>query len=100
MGGEISVNPARIDQHGKEIKSAVRPALDKARSTLNDNGTIEGGDFSVTGTMASMAYPMGLQFAYEDLNTHLEMLDGFAEKLGTAAKNYGGAETASKIKYV
>ncbi len=47
-----------------------------------------------------MAYPMGLQFAYEDLNTHLEMLDGFAEKLGTAAKNYGGAETASKIKYV
>ncbi len=33
VGGEISVNPARIDQHGKEIKSAVRPALDKARST-------------------------------------------------------------------
>ncbi|MFI0481902.1 hypothetical protein [Actinomadura sp. 9N215] len=97
---EVSINPARIDQHGKEITSEIRPELDKARSTLNDKGTIEGGDFSITGTMASMAYPMGLQFVYEDLNTHLEMLDGFAKNLATTAKNYGGAETASKIKQV
>ncbi|WP_246237199.1 hypothetical protein [Actinomadura chibensis] len=100
VGGELKVNPARIDQHGKEITSEIRPALEKARKTLNDNGTIEGGDFSITGTMASMAYPMGLQFVYEDLNTHLEMLDGFSKNLATAAKNYGGAETSSTIKYV
>ncbi|TDD80513.1 hypothetical protein E1293_20590 [Actinomadura darangshiensis] len=98
--GEVSVNPARIEAHGKEITDTVKPALEKARKGLNDNGTVEGGDFSVTGTLASMAYPMGLQFVYEDLNTHLEMLDGFAKNLGTAAKNYGGAETASTIKYV
>jgi len=100
VGSEISVTPERIGQHAEEIRSAVRPALEKARTALNEKGTIEGGDFSVTGTMASMAYPMGLQFVYEDLNTHLEMLDGFAKNLTTTAGNYGAAETASTITYV
>ena len=97
MGSTISVNPETINQHGEDVKGPIKEALNKARDVLNTKGTIEGGDFSITGTLASMGYPMGLQFAYEDLETHLEMLEGYGKNLVTAAKNYSGAEQASKI---
>ncbi|MEV5824961.1 hypothetical protein AB0L25_05235 [Spirillospora sp. NPDC052242] len=100
MGTQLNVNPARIMQHAREITNTIRPELDKGLQELNGNGTIEGGDFSLTGTAAAMAYPMALQWAFEDLQTHLEMLDGYASNLETTAQTYGNAETASTIQQV
>lgn len=100
MGTQISVNPARIAQHANEVKNTIRAELDKARTELNDKGTIEGGDFSITATPCALAYPMALQWAFEDLETHLKMLDDYASRLQTTSVNYAKAEAASTIKTV
>ncbi|QFG22094.1 hypothetical protein [Actinomadura sp. WMMB 499] len=100
MGTQLNVNPDRIAQHAKEVTNTIRPELDKGLQELSGNGTIEGGDFSITATMAAMAYPMALQWAFEDIQTHLDMLDGYAAKLEATAKTYGSAETASTIQRV
>ncbi|MDL4772871.1 MULTISPECIES: hypothetical protein [Thermomonosporaceae] len=100
MGQQIQINPERIAQHGEDVKSTIASILNGARDALNTGGTIEGGDFSVDGTMASMAYPMALQFAYEDLETHLEMLSKFASGLDATARTYRAAEEASTITQV
>lgn len=100
LGTQLDVNPERIAQHAKEITNSVRPELDKGFQELNSAGTIEGGDFSITATMAAMAYPMALQWAFEDFQTHLDMLDGYARKLEATAVTYGSAETASTIQKV
>src|SRR5512139_3192333 len=97
MGGQIQVNPGRIAKHGQDIKGDITKQLTNARQTLNTGGTSEGGDVSITGTMAGMAYPMALKFAYEDLETHLQMLDGFAKGIDTTVKNYQASEDASTI---
>ncbi|MDL4772868.1 MULTISPECIES: hypothetical protein [Thermomonosporaceae] len=102
MGDRIEINPGRIEQHGKEIKSKIAPSLQKAGDTLNtiDVYNLEGGSFSITCTTASMAYPGAVQFAFEDLKTHLEMLDGLAKGIATTAENYTGAENANVIRTV
>ncbi|MFC6880101.1 MULTISPECIES: hypothetical protein [Actinomadura] len=97
MGSEIKVNPARIAKHGQSVQNEVKDQLQKALTRLNDGGTVEGGDFSVTGTLASVAYPGGLQFAFEDLHTHLDMLDGFAKGIEITAKNYERSERQSIV---
>ncbi|GLW65242.1 hypothetical protein Arub01_34860 [Actinomadura rubrobrunea] len=96
----LDINPQRIAQHGKELRSDIIPALEKVTETLNADGVynLEGGSFSITMTMAAMAYPGALQFAFEDLRTHREMLDRFASGIETTAKNYQAAEENSTVK--
>jgi hypothetical protein len=100
VGSQIQINSKRISQHGQDIRTSVKQPLAKAREALNSGGTVEGGDFSVTGTPAGVAYPMALQFAYQDLQTHLRMLDGFAEGIELTAKTYQAAEEASTVRKV
>lgn len=102
MGQQIQINPTRIEKHGKDIKDNIATKLQKAGDTLNADNVynLEGGSFSITCTTASMAYPGAIQFAFEDLKTHLEMLENFAKGIETTAKNYSGAEEASQIKQV
>ncbi|WP_018653693.1 hypothetical protein [Actinomadura flavalba] len=100
MGPPLQINPARIAKHGQDLTTTVHTPLNAARDLLNTGGTLEGGDFSITGTMAGMAYPMALQFAYEDLNTHLEMLAGYAKRIDATAKTYAASEDASTIRTV
>lgn len=102
MGNGLEINPDRIAKHGKEIKEQITPALEKIAETLNADNVynLEGGSFSITMTMAGMAYPGAVQWAFEDIRTHLEMLQGFAQGIETTAKNYDGAETSSTVKTV
>ncbi|TNY35855.1 hypothetical protein [Thermomonospora catenispora] len=100
MGKGIEVNRTHIAKHGRDIETNVKPHLSTAREELNSGGTIEGGDFSITCTMAAMTYPTALQFAYEDLNTHLQMLDGLVKGIETTVKNYQSAEEHSTIRRV
>jgi uncharacterized protein YukE len=97
MGNQIFVNPQAIEQHGKDVGGAVKDALTKAGDTLNAYYNLEGGSFSITCTAAAMAYPGAIQFAFQDLRTHLGMLDQYSKNLATSAKNYQGAEDASKM---
>ncbi|MBO2454296.1 hypothetical protein J4573_44925 [Actinomadura barringtoniae] len=100
MGNIIQVNPERIEQHGKDIDSNITPELEKVGSeTLGGDGVynLEGGSFSVTCTAASVTYPGAIQFAFQDLRTHLEMLKHFGEGIATTAKNYTAAEQASVV---
>jgi hypothetical protein len=100
MSGEIRFNPDRIKKHAEELRKDIAPKIEEARTKLNDEAMVEGGDFSITGNMASMAYPGALQFAFEDLTTHQEMLDEFAKNIETSAKNYQAAEQHSTVKQV
>jgi hypothetical protein len=98
MSGEIKFNPDRMRKHADELTKDMVPKIEKARTKLNTDAMIEGGDFSITGTAASVAYPGALQFAFEDLSTHEQMLDGFAKNIESAAKLYKAAEEASSVK--
>lgn len=89
-----------IRKHAEELRKDIAPKFEEIRTTLNDGATIEGGDFSITGTMCSMAYPGALQFAFEDMETHKKMIEDFAEKVETGAMNFAGAEQASTLKQV
>jgi hypothetical protein len=102
MGSEIHINPDRIAKHGKELETDIAPKLEAVRKTLNGDGVynLEGGDFSITCTMAAMAYPGALQFMFEDMETHVQMVQGFARGVGTTAKNYQSSEDASTVKKV
>jgi hypothetical protein len=98
MSGEIKFNPDRMRKHADELTKDMVPKLEQARTKLNTDTMIEGGDFSITGNMASMAYPGALQFAFEDLDTHKQMLSDQATNIQTAAKNYQAAEQASSVR--
>jgi hypothetical protein len=100
VGDQIQIDVRRISQHGQDIRTNVRQPLSKAREALNAGGTVEGGDFGITGTAAGVTYPTALQFAYEDLRTHLRMLDGLAEGVESAARTYRAAEEASTVRKV
>lgn len=99
MSDEIRIHSERIKKHGRDLTTQIVPQIEKARSTLNDIN-LEGGDFSITGTAASMAYPGALQFAFEDLKTHEDMVKGFAQTVGTSATNWKSAEDHSTVKQV
>jgi hypothetical protein len=87
-----------IKKHADELRKDIAPKFEEVRATLNDGATIEGGDFSITGTLASVAYPGALQFAFQDMETHKKMIDDFADKIETGAKNYEGSEQANTLK--
>ena len=100
MSGEIKFNPDRMRKHADELTKDMVPKIEKAREKLNTDAMIEGGDFSITGTAASVAYPGALQFAFEDLKTHEEMLAGYAQNITMASMVYRSAEEHSSVKEV
>jgi hypothetical protein len=100
VSNQINFISSGITKHADELRKNIAPKIEEVRTTLNDGATIEGGDFSITGTMASMGYPGALQFAFEDMATHKEMIDGFAQGVETTAKNYQGSDDASTLKSV
>ncbi|WP_019632929.1 hypothetical protein [Actinomadura atramentaria] len=96
----IKIDPERIAKHGQDVQQILAGPFTEARNELNANGTVEGGDFSVTGTACGVAYPMGLQFAFEDLNTHRDMLENFKKGIDNTAKTYRASEQSSTIQTV
>lgn len=99
MSGEIRISAEHIQKHSVELEKDVVPMVDKALTTLN-GGTIEGGDFSITGTAASMAYPGALQFGFRDLQTHKQMIQALARGVAANGKTWQGSEDASTLKKV
>jgi hypothetical protein len=99
MSGEIRIHSERIKKHADELKNEVAPKIEAARTTL-DGINLEGGDLSITGTAAAMAYPGALQFAFETLQTHEDQVKGFASTLETSAKNWKSGEEHSTVKQI
>jgi hypothetical protein len=95
----IEINPSRLKRHAEELNNHIVPEVEKARDTLNSIN-LEGGDFSITGNACAMAYPGALQFAFDDLKTHEEVIQGFAQTIETTAKNWESAEQYSTVKQV
>ncbi len=100
MAGEIRFNPDRIKKHADELNKDVVPQIESARTKLNTDAMLEGGDFSITGNAAAMAYPGALQFAFEDLATHERMLGEYAKNIESSAKLYQAAEEHSTVQQV
>lgn len=97
MAPNKSADPQRIALHGKDITDIVVPRLTNAGNALNSDGTynLEGGDFSIACTGASTAYPIAVQFAFEDTKLLIDTAQEFAKKIGTSARNYARAEKSS-----
>lgn len=100
MSGEIRFVPDRIKKHADELTRDFVPKIEKARTKLNTDAMLEGGDFSMTGTAAAVAYPGALQFAFEDLATHEQMLGEYAKNIESSAKLYQSAEEHSTVQQV
>jgi hypothetical protein len=98
MSNEAYYNPSGIKKHADELRKNIAPKFEEIRTTLNSSGKIEGGDFSITGTLASVAYPGALQFAFQDMETHGKMIEDFAGKVETTAKTYQAAEEANTLR--
>jgi hypothetical protein len=99
VSGEITINSAQIKKHGDELKTRIAPEVEKARTTLNAIN-LEGGDLSITGTAAAVAYPGALQFAFETLRTHEDQINGLAGNVTAAAKNWESGELHSTVRQV
>ncbi|GAA2615580.1 hypothetical protein SMC26_25025 [Actinomadura fulvescens] len=95
----LEINTKVIADHAKDLETDVKTHVKKAGDELGKDGVfnLEGGDFSITCTMAAMAYPGGIQFAFEDLKTHLGMLEDFVTNVNATAKRYAAAEQNNKI---
>jgi antirestriction protein len=100
MSGEIRFNPDRMRKHADELTTDFVPKIESARTKLNTDAMLEGGDFSITGNAASMAYPGALQFAFEDFATHEQMLGEYAKNIESSANLYQAAEDHSTIRQV
>jgi antirestriction protein len=98
MSGEIRFNPDRMRKHADQLTSDFVPQIESARTRLNTDAMIEGGDFSITGNAAGMAYPGALQFAFEDLATHIRVLGEYAENIESSAALYRAAEEHSTVR--
>lgn len=94
-----AADPQRIALHGKDITEQIVPRLETAGDELNTDGTynLEGGDFSITCSAASAAYPIAVQFGFEDINLLVETAKGYAQKIDNTAKTYAHAEQASTV---
>ncbi|KAB2347823.1 hypothetical protein [Actinomadura rudentiformis] len=90
----LDIDPKVIADHAKDLEADVKPKVKQAGDALGKDGVfnLEGGDFSITCTMAAMAYPGGVQFAFEDLKTHLGMLEDFITNVNATAQRYAAAE--------
>ncbi|TDC66571.1 hypothetical protein E1200_16475 [Actinomadura sp. GC306] len=94
-----SADPERIAAHGKDIASIVVPRLTTAGNTLNGDGVgnMEGGDFSITCTNASVAYPIAVQFAFEDIKLLMNTAQSYAKTIDATAKTYAKVEQANTV---
>lgn len=92
-------DPKRISQHGKDLADIVVPLIDKAGKTLSEDGAynLEGGDFSIACFAASAAYPIAVQFAFEDMKAQKEVADSYVKRLEATADNYAKADQQSNI---
>ena len=95
-----SADPRRIMQHADDIEAEVVPKIKQAGDTLNKDGTynLEGGDFSITCIAAGSAYPIALQFAFEDIKMLMSTAKSYAKKVETAGRMYAKAELRSAGK--
>ncbi|MFI0372950.1 hypothetical protein ACH35V_34245 [Actinomadura sp. 1N219] len=91
-------DPKRIKQHAGDLRSDVIPLVKKAGDTLTKDGTynLEGGDFSITCTPMALAYPMAIQFAFEDIKMLMTTAKDYAEKIERAAGIYRQTEVQNK----
>ncbi|GGV19791.1 hypothetical protein GCM10010182_46930 [Actinomadura cremea] len=98
--GQKDVNPERIDKHGKDLSQTVIPKIDNAGRLLSEPGVydLEGGDFSIICLHASVAYPMAVQFAFEDLKAQKRVAESYVERLAKTASTYGTANEKSTIR--
>lgn len=94
MGLEKQVDPKRIELHGQDVKEYVARMINAAGEAINGDGVhnLEGGDFSITCTLASAAYPVAVQFAFSDIKALEKEAEEMAQKLGSAALTYTKAE--------
>lgn len=98
--GRKDVNPERINKHGQDLSSTVIPKIDHAGKLLSEPGVydLEGGDFSIVCLQASVAYPMAVQFAFEDLKAQKRVAESYVERLAKTASTYGTANEKSTIR--
>ncbi|WP_026404412.1 hypothetical protein [Actinomadura rifamycini] len=98
--GRKDVNPERIDKHGADLSATVIPKIDNAGKMLSESGVydLEGGDFSIICLHASVAYPLAVQFAFEDLKAQKRVAESYVERLSKTAATYGTAEEKNKLK--
>ncbi|TMQ98306.1 hypothetical protein ETD83_19305 [Actinomadura soli] len=97
--GDKSVDVQKLQDHSKEVNFIAEDNLKAAAKILNAGGVfdLEGGDFSVTCAAASAAYPMAVQFAFEDIKLEARTAVSFAERIRRAAMNYGEADDAANV---
>ncbi|MFI0486672.1 hypothetical protein [Actinomadura sp. 9N215] len=98
-GQPKQADPQRIKQHAGDIRSDVIPLVKKAGDTLTKDGNynLEGGDFSITCTSMALAYPIAIQFAFEDVKMLMTTAKDYAEKIERAAGIYRQSDLQSKI---
>ncbi|MFV2173222.1 hypothetical protein ACFHW2_21005 [Actinomadura sp. LOL_016] len=94
MGEPKQADPRRISQHSQDLNNEVVPHLKKAGDTINGDGVynLEGSDFSPACIAASAAYPISVQFAFEDVKMLMSTVKGYSEKIVKAADNYKKTE--------
>ncbi|MBA9001972.1 hypothetical protein [Thermomonospora cellulosilytica] len=95
---EIEFRDKQIDKLSSALKNDVAPKFDNALKGIDGDGTIEGGDFSIVGTVAAMSYPIGLQYAFQDLATHKRQLEKYADDVATTAKQFRDSDRHSTVK--
>ncbi|MFI6519932.1 hypothetical protein ACIBF1_30565 [Spirillospora sp. NPDC050679] len=93
-------DPQRIRQHADDLRAEVIPMVKKAGDTLNKDGTynLEGGDFSVTCFPTGSAYPIALQFAFEDIKMLMGTVKSYSEKIEKAGVGYLKAEQNNTVR--
>ena len=90
--------PSQMRAHAKEVSGPLTKKLETTLDAINEKCTLEGGDFSITGTPSAVCYPGALQFAFEDLKTHMTILGKLAEGVEACAENYKKSEEFSSAK--
>ncbi|MFG2002477.1 hypothetical protein ACGFNU_25310 [Spirillospora sp. NPDC048911] len=92
-------DPQRIQAHANDLQADVIPKIKAAGDKLNGDGVynLEGGDFSIACVMAGSAYPIALQFAFEDIKMLMRTVQGFSEKVDQAGVTYLKSEQNSTI---
>ncbi|RSN51415.1 hypothetical protein DMH08_30705 [Actinomadura sp. WAC 06369] len=95
--GEKKVDPAWIAKHGEDVEKYVCSMLEAARNAINADGVynLEGGDFSITLSLASAAYPIAAQFGFEDTEALKKEADEMARRLAVTAQRWHETEQAN-----
>lgn len=87
-------DPKRIAQHADDLDKDVIPLIKKAGDTLNKDGTynLEGGDFSPACLTVAGAYPISVQFAFEDIKMLMSTAKDYAARIDKTAETYRNSE--------